>query len=134
MYGSKAAAGVIIITTKRGKGGKTAISISQDLGLITARKLLRVREFTADRAVPKAGVSWNLTRSGIIKEGFFDNIKLCAAYGQANNVPAYGSKFTCMEISNIAGNPGVIVSTQKVNRTLNLKDKLSLKPGQISVY
>lgn len=62
---------------------------------------------------PKAGVSWNLTRTGIIKEGFFDNVKLRAAYGQANNVPAYGSKFTGMAISNIAGNPGVIVSTQQ---------------------
>ncbi len=44
-------------------------------------------------AYPKAGVSWNLTRMGIVKEGFFDNVKLRAAYGQANNVPVYGSKF-----------------------------------------
>ena len=32
IYGSKAAAGVIIITTKRGKQGKTNITVSQDLG------------------------------------------------------------------------------------------------------
>ena len=50
IYGSKAAAGVVIITTKRGHQGKTTITLSQDLGLITARKLLGVREFTADRA------------------------------------------------------------------------------------
>ena len=49
----------------------------------------------------------------LYNEGFFNNIKLRAAYGQANNVPAYGSKFTGMVISNIAGNPGVIVSTQE---------------------
>ena len=54
IYGSKASAGVIIITTKRGKQGRTNISVSQDLGVISVRKLLGVREFTADRA---AGLS-----------------------------------------------------------------------------
>jgi outer membrane receptor protein involved in Fe transport len=62
---------------------------------------------------PKGGVSWNLTKSGIIPEGFFTNVKLRAAYGQANNVPAYGSKFTALTISNIQGNPGVIVNPQE---------------------
>jgi outer membrane receptor protein involved in Fe transport len=59
---------------------------------------------------PKAGVSWNLTDMGIVKEGFFDNVKLRAAYGQANNVPAYGSKFTSLGVSNIDGNPGLLVN------------------------
>lgn len=62
---------------------------------------------------PKAGISWNLTDMGIIKEGFFDNVKLRAAYGQANNVPVYGSKFTSLGVSNIGGFPGVLVNTQE---------------------
>jgi TonB-linked SusC/RagA family outer membrane protein len=62
---------------------------------------------------PKAGLSWNLTRTGILDGGFFDNFKLRAAYGQANNIPAYGSKFTALGISNIQGNPGVLVNTQE---------------------
>jgi TonB-linked SusC/RagA family outer membrane protein len=62
---------------------------------------------------PKGGISWNLTKSGIVPDGFFTNIKLRAAYGQANNVPAYGSKFTALGISNITGNPGVIVNPQE---------------------
>lgn len=62
---------------------------------------------------PKAGISWNLTHMSFMKGDFFDNIKLRAAYGQANNIPAYGSKFTSLVISNIAGNPGVIVNTQE---------------------
>src|SRR4030095_1092355 len=45
---SKAAAGVIIITTKRGHGGKTNISLSQDIGFVKVRKLLGVRPLTAD--------------------------------------------------------------------------------------
>jgi TonB-dependent starch-binding outer membrane protein SusC len=62
---------------------------------------------------PKAGLSWNLTHMGFMKEGFFENIKLRAAYGQANNVPAYGSKFTSLVVSNITGFPGLIVNTQE---------------------
>ena len=62
---------------------------------------------------PKAGISWNLTNMGIFKGGFFENIKLRAAYGQANNVPAYGSKFTSLVVSNITGYPGLIVNTQE---------------------
>ncbi|MES1220243.1 MAG: carboxypeptidase-like regulatory domain-containing protein, partial [Bacteroidota bacterium] len=50
IYGSRAAAGVIIITTKRGKQGKTKISFTQDLGFVKARKLLGVRQFTAETA------------------------------------------------------------------------------------
>src|SRR5699024_2757651 len=43
IYGSKAAAGVIIITTKRGRQGRTNVSLTQDLGVISARKLIGVR-------------------------------------------------------------------------------------------
>jgi len=60
---------------------------------------------------PKAGISWNLTDMGIVKQGLFESIKLRAAYGQANNVPAYGSKFTSLGVSNIAGNPGLLVNS-----------------------
>ncbi len=46
IYGSRAAAGVVIITTKRGKEGRTKISVSQDLGEIKVRKLLGYRHYT----------------------------------------------------------------------------------------
>lgn len=62
---------------------------------------------------PKAGLSLNLTKMGLFEKGFIENFKLRAAYGQANNVPAYGSKFTTLGISNIAGNPGVLVGNQQ---------------------
>ncbi len=62
---------------------------------------------------PKGGLSWNLTKMDIIKQGFFNDFKIRAAYGQANNVPAYGSKFSTLSISNITGNPGVLVSPQE---------------------
>ena len=78
---------------------------------------------------PKAGLSWNLTKSGILNNGFFENIKLRAAYGQANNVPAYGSKFTSMVISNIAGNPGVIVNTQEGQATIKPERQKEFETG-----
>ncbi|MEO6315826.1 MAG: SusC/RagA family TonB-linked outer membrane protein [Chitinophagaceae bacterium] len=78
---------------------------------------------------PKAGVSWNLTRMGIVKEGFFDDVKLRAAYGQANNVPAYGSKFTSLVVSNIAGNPGVIIGTQEGQSTIKPERQTELEAG-----
>ena len=39
IYGSRAAGGVVIITTKRGRVGKTQITFSQDLGMIQVGKL-----------------------------------------------------------------------------------------------
>src|SRR6476620_9494777 len=50
IYGSRAAAGVVIITTKKGVQGKTKITFSQDLGLVKVRKLLGVRQFTPETA------------------------------------------------------------------------------------
>jgi len=46
LYGSKAAAGVIIITTKKGKAGKTKINFSQDIGQARVAKLLGQRPLT----------------------------------------------------------------------------------------
>jgi TonB-linked SusC/RagA family outer membrane protein len=65
-------------------------------------------------AYPKAGLSWNLTHSGIMNpDGFINNFKLRAAYGEANNTPAYGSKFTSMGVSNIGGLPGSLIGLQE---------------------
>jgi TonB-linked SusC/RagA family outer membrane protein len=40
IYGTRANAGVIIITTKRGKAGQTRVSVKQDVGFATALNLL----------------------------------------------------------------------------------------------
>lgn len=64
-------------------------------------------------AYPKAGLSWNLTKMGLLSNSVFENIKLRAAYGQANNVPAYGSKFTSLVVSNISGNPGLLIDVRQ---------------------
>jgi TonB-dependent starch-binding outer membrane protein SusC len=61
---------------------------------------------------PKAGVSFNLTRMGVWDQGFFDNLKLRAAYGQSANFPVFGSKFTTFVASNIGGLQGYLVNVQ----------------------
>ncbi|UOE47478.1 SusC/RagA family TonB-linked outer membrane protein [Mucilaginibacter sp. SMC90] len=78
---------------------------------------------------PKAGLSVNLTDLGVIKQGLFDNIKLRAAYGQANNVPAYGSKFTSMGVSNIGGYPGLLVNTQEGDPAIKPERQTELETG-----
>jgi len=44
MYGTRANAGVIIITTKKGKAGRTALSISQDIGAVKAINLIGMQK------------------------------------------------------------------------------------------
>lgn len=55
IYGSKAAAGVVIITTKKGLSGRTIVKARQDVGWTQARKLLGMRRFTEETAFDKGG-------------------------------------------------------------------------------
>lgn len=80
-------------------------------------------------AYPKAGVSINLTSLGLVQKGLFDDIKLRAAYGQATNVPAYGSKFTSLVVSNISGNPGSLVNTQRGDASIKPERQTELEAG-----
>ena len=49
IYGTRANAGVIIITTKRGKEGKTVVSLSQDIGFAQPLRLLGVDDWSEDK-------------------------------------------------------------------------------------
>lgn len=49
IYGARANAGVVIITTKRGKSGKTKINFSQDLGYNTIIRKLGMREWNGQK-------------------------------------------------------------------------------------
>lgn len=59
MYGAKAAAGVVIITTKKGRSGKTKISLNQETGFVKVRHLMGVRTFTPETAADLAGTADN---------------------------------------------------------------------------
>jgi TonB-linked SusC/RagA family outer membrane protein len=49
IYGTRANAGVIIITTKRGVEGRTTVSISQDVGFAKPLRLLGVDDWSEDK-------------------------------------------------------------------------------------
>jgi len=55
IYGSRAAAGVVIITTKRGKAGETQFRFSQSTGWSEAINLLGVRNYTEERVLESFG-------------------------------------------------------------------------------
>ena len=55
IYGSRAAAGVIIITTKRGKAGETKFRFSQSTGWNDVIKLLGTRDYTEERVLNTFG-------------------------------------------------------------------------------
>lgn len=78
---------------------------------------------------PKAGISWNLTRMKFINSNLFDNVKLRAAYGQAGNFPAVGSKFTTMGIFNIGGNTGLLPPILRGNKNIKPERTSELEAG-----
>ena len=47
IYGTRANAGVVIITTKRGKSGKTTVKFNQDIGFNTIQNFAGRRQFTS---------------------------------------------------------------------------------------
>jgi TonB-linked SusC/RagA family outer membrane protein len=55
IYGSKAANGVVIITTKRGQAGQTNVRLTQRLGQFRPTRSLESRHWTEDAAVAKYG-------------------------------------------------------------------------------
>ena len=49
IYGTRANAGVVLITTKRGQSGRTRVTFSQDIGVNTILNKVGRRSFTADQ-------------------------------------------------------------------------------------
>ena len=80
-------------------------------------------------AYPKAGLSWNLTRMSFWKSDLFDNLKVRAAYGEAGNFPAVGSKFAIMSIFNTGGNIGLLVNTLRGNPGIKPERTSELEAG-----
>ncbi len=103
----------------RNKYQDNGIFVQEEVGIIDAITLTAGVRFDKSTnngdpnkyyAYPKAAFSWNLTNS-ILDGGPFSNLKIRAAYGQAGNFPAFGSKFTLMNIFNIDATTGLLVST-----------------------
>jgi TonB-linked SusC/RagA family outer membrane protein len=73
IYGTRANAGVVIITTKRGSQGKTEVKFSQDTGFNTIIKKLGLRPWTAQTVEDTFGAAEvNLYNQAIANGGLFD--------------------------------------------------------------
>ena len=98
IYGTRANAGVVIITTKKGKSGKPSVKFSQDIGVNTIIKKLGLRPWTAESVEAAFGVDevalYNeaIANGGLIdyedeiygEEGFITETKLNVSGGNEN--------------------------------------------------
>ena len=128
IYGSRASAGVVIITTKRGKSGETKFNFSQSVGFISAINLLGTRNFTeqtvsdafGDAAVPlftaarDSGQLFDYEEELYGENGFLSNTNLSVS-GGSDNTRFYAS------VSNV-DEDGIVLSTgyEKTSLRLNL--------------
>lgn len=95
IYGARANAGVVIITTKKGKTGKTSISIGQDVGIVKALNLIGMHKTPWDAAKINEG-AWLVSNATMLS---------------LFNANGAGSKTTDYE-KLIYGNTGVVSNTR----------------------
>ncbi|SHN40502.1 SusC/RagA family TonB-linked outer membrane protein [Chitinophaga sp. CF418] len=101
LYGAKAAAGVVIITTKKGRAGKTRISVNHETGFAKVRHLMGVRTFTPETAADLAGPSSSTDPTVIARR---------AAYAAQYNAAKSAGKIYDYE-KEMYGETGLILNT-----------------------
>ncbi len=132
IYGSKAANGVIIINTKRGKAGKTQIDVRQQIGFTSLLKKLGTRKFTSAaeaRAQYGAAGEAEFNRSGGVFVDYEDEV-----YGQKGILNETtlslqgGTDKTRFYLSGLYKNDeGIVKNTgyEKYSGRLNLNHRIS---------
>jgi len=136
LYGSKAAAGVIIITTKKGKSGKTRINFSQDIGQASVIHLLGQRPLS--EAVVTAQ-NWDLNeyKTAVANNKIYDYEK--EIYGNkallltsrlslsgGNEKTSFYSSFSYKNEDGIIKNTGYKNYTVRLNLDHKISDKVNL--------
>ncbi|OWY23534.1 SusC/RagA family TonB-linked outer membrane protein [Sphingobacteriales bacterium TSM_CSS] len=133
LYGSRAATGVIIITTKRGKPGENMVNFSQTLGVATQLKKLGVRNFDAEKveasfgasqvpvfeAAQAAGKIFNYEDELYGNKGLLSTTNLSLSGGNQTTQYYFGTTYKNEE--------GIVKNTgyEKLSLRLNLDHKLS---------
>ena len=133
IYGSRAAGGVVIITTKRGHEGKTRVNFSQSVGQTSMLNPLGVRDWTEERVLASsfAGDIDNFRAaqsSGTIRNyedllygnnGFLSNTRLSFSGGDSKTKFFIGATYKDEE--GIVNNTGY----EKVSARINIDHKLT---------
>jgi TonB-dependent SusC/RagA subfamily outer membrane receptor len=133
IYGTRANAGVVIVTTKAGKSGKTQISLNQDLGFNSIIKFVGRRQYTAAEvgeafgeeeqdkfeAAQAAGKIFDYEREIYGETGFIRDTKLKISGGN--------DKTNFFVSGSIRDEDGIIKNTGYVRNSLrlNLKHKIT---------
>ena len=142
IYGARAAAGVIIITTKRGKKGDTKVSVQQELGFNEIINFRGTRNFTAQTAdeafgsgngqlfteAQQNGSLVDYEREIFGNNGFISNT-YASISGGSDNTTFYGS-FSNREEEGIVKNTGYTKKSARLNIIHDFfDDKMKLSVG-----
>lgn len=117
IYGQRASGGVVIITTKRGTGGKPEFSVSQSIGFTTLSNKLGQRNFTAATAEATFGeTGLALYNEAVAENRFLDYEELL--YGQEGILSrtqvssSFGNESTSFYVSgSLQDDEGIIKTT-----------------------
>lgn len=135
IYGSRAAAGVVIITTKRGKAGKPKVTLSQTVGGISPIKLLGQRPVDSrEKAVELGGdVAGELyDQNGITdyEKELYDNTALATttqlSYSGGNDKTTYYLSGVYKDENGIVENTGYDKRSIRMNIDHKFNDWLEL--------
>ncbi len=136
IYGSRAAAGVVIITTKRGKAGKPVAKFSQSIGTTSAIRLLGQRDYgSRENIVNLFGESAGelFDKNGITdyEKELFGNSGLLStsqlSYSGGNDKTTYYLSGVYKNEDGIVKNTGYNKASIRANLTHNLTDWLKLE-------
>ena len=123
IYGSRAAGGVVIITTKRGSVGDTRVSLAQTVGLRSPTRLLGLRDWDTDEITAAGGPANAELRD--YEAELFDHTRvssttrLSVAGGQNKTDYFFGATYK--------NEPGLVENTgyEKASVRLNIGQKFS---------
>ncbi|MCP4977183.1 MAG: SusC/RagA family TonB-linked outer membrane protein [Maribacter sp.] len=144
IYGARGAAGVIIITTKRGKEGKTVIGFTQSVGFNEALNLQGQRDWTSDlaesefgegalySAAESAGRLRDYEKELFGEKGFITNTNVSMSGG--NEKTTFFAGFTRNQEDGIVKNTGYDKSSVRLNLDHKFTDdiKISLATNYIN--
>ncbi len=134
IYGSRGAAGVIIITTKKGKTGKTKINFSQSNGWNEAINLQGQRNYTAAlvesdfgegalfSAAESAGTLRDYEKELFGEKGFISNTNVSMSGG--NEKTTFFASFTRNQENGIVKNTGYDKSSIRLNLDHDITNKI----------
>lgn len=133
IYGSRAAGGVVIITTKKGRAGRTRVSLSQTSGILRPLRLLGTRDWTPELIEEEFGATeraafeqqnFNYESELFDRTGYLNTTRLNVSGGNAKTSFFVGGTFKSED--GLVENTGYEKSSGRLNLTHRFTDWLQL--------